>query len=67
VVPLDEPARATNVIPGGVSGIVGGKHAHDQLERWRVHRRVPAPFAPADVVAATEAVLHLVPGAHAAR
>jgi acyl-homoserine lactone acylase PvdQ len=66
VVALDDPTRATNVIPGGVSGVPGGRHAHDQLERWRVHRRVPAPFASADVAVATEAVLHLFPGARAA-
>jgi penicillin amidase len=61
VVPLDDPARATNVIPGGISGIPGGRHAHDQLEQWRVHRRVPAPFSPTDVGAATKATLNLVP------
>jgi penicillin G amidase len=66
VVALDDPTQATNVIPGGVSGVPGGRHAHDQLERWRVHRRVPAPFASADVAVATEAVLHLIPGARAA-
>lgn len=65
VVPLDDPSRATNVIPGGISGIPGGRHAHDQLERWRVHRRVPAPFAAADVEAATESILRLVPAAPA--
>jgi hypothetical protein len=65
VVPLADPARTTNVIPGGVGGMPGGRHAHDQLERWRTHRRIPAPFSLADVEAATESTLRLVPTSHA--
>ena len=61
VVQMGDPVRATNVVPGGVSGILGGRHAHDQLERWRTHRRIPAPFAPTDVAAAAESTLQLLP------
>ena len=62
VVRLDDPARTTNVVPGGVSGVPGGRHAHDQLEYWRTHRRIPAPYALADVEAQAGSTLVLTPG-----
>jgi acyl-homoserine lactone acylase PvdQ len=62
VVRLDDPARTTNVVPGGVSGVPGGRHAHDQLEYWRTHRRIPAPYALADVEAQVGSTLVLTPG-----
>ena len=41
VVDLADPASASYVIPGGVSGNPSSPHFADQLPLWAGHRRVP--------------------------
>lgn len=58
---LSDIAHATSVVPGGVSGLPRTDHYADQLEQWRIHRRVPMWFLPEDVEAATLHRLRLTP------
>ncbi len=61
VVDMADPAHASFVVPGGVSGLPGTEHAGDQLEHWRTHRRIAAHYAEAEVAAATVHTLVLAP------
>ncbi|MDA0366511.1 MAG: penicillin acylase family protein, partial [Chloroflexi bacterium] len=46
VVDFARPDEASWVIPGGASGLPTSEHAHDQLEHWRRHERIPMHIAP---------------------
>lgn len=49
------------ILPGGQSGHPGGRHARDQLARWRSGGLVPLPMSRAGAEARTVARLRLVP------
>lgn len=61
VVDFARPDEASWVIPGGASGLPASEHAHDQLEHWRRHERIPMHIAPEAARAAAKHTLTLTP------
>ncbi|MDO9443725.1 MAG: penicillin acylase family protein [Dehalococcoidia bacterium] len=58
---------ASWIVPGGASGIPGSPHYADQLEDWRLHRRIPMHLAPEAARAAARRTLTLEPSLRVAR
>jgi penicillin amidase len=52
---------ASWIVPGGASGLPGSPHYADQLEDWRLHRRIPMHLAPSAARAAARQTLTLEP------
>jgi penicillin amidase len=61
VIDFAAPEEASWIIPGGASAIPGSPHYSDQLEDWRVSRRVPMHIEPESARAAALTTLTLDP------